>query len=180
MNTGNDVWGEGYRVFLSHESNAKVEAAKFKSDLEFYGITAFLAHEDITPTRLWEEEIMKALATMNAFVPLLTKAFHGSNWTDQEIGYALCREVPIFPVRLGLDPYGFIARLQAITSSWEEAPFEIVKILIDKDPAMIDAYIERVIRCESFNDGNRLGRGAGCHHITHGKTGSKTCGSLQR
>ena len=156
MNTKKDVWGEGYRVFLSHESNAKVKAAKFKSDLEFYGITVFLAHEDITPTRLWEEEIMKALATMNAFVPLLTKAFHGSNWTDQEIGFALCRKVPIIPVRLGFDPYGFIGKVHAITSGWENAPLEIVRILIDKDPAMIEAYIERVIHCESWNDGNRL------------------------
>ena len=158
MNSRNGVWGEGYLVFLSYESHASADAAKLKAGLEFYGITAFLAHEDIDPTKLWEEEINRALETMNAFVPLLTPEFHDSKWADHEIGYAICRGVPIVPVRLGLDPYGFIGRLQAIRSGWDEAPLEIVNILVSKDPAMTEAYIDRVLRCENFNDGNRLAK----------------------
>ena len=158
MNTGRDIWKEGYRVFLSHESNAKVEAPGFKSSLELYGITAFLAHEDISPTRLWEEDIKNALASMNAFVPLLTESFHGSNWTDQEIGYALCRNVPIIPVRLGLDPYGFIGKLQAVALSWDEAPLEVVRVLIADDPRMVDAYVDAVVRCNNFYHGNQLAK----------------------
>ena len=156
MNTKTDVWREGYRVFLSHESRAKAKAAKLKTRLEFYGVTAFLAHKDIHPTRLWEKEIEKALVTMDAFVPLLTEKFHKSDWTDQEIGYALCRDVPIIPVRLGTDPYGFIGRFQAITSGWNKAPLEIVRILVDKDPAMTTSFIRMVENCESYDDGNRL------------------------
>ena len=36
-----------------------------------------------------------------------------SNWTDQEIGFAMGRSLPVFAVRLGQDPYGFIGRFQA-------------------------------------------------------------------
>ena len=156
MNTQADVWREGYRVFLSHESIAKVQAANFKRSLEFYGVTAFLAHEDIHPTRLWEKEIINALETMDAFVPLLTEDFHSSSWTDQGIGYALCRGVPILPVRLGSDPYGFIGRFQAITSGWDKAPLEIIRILVSKDPDIIVSFIDRVKNCESYEDGNQL------------------------
>lgn len=151
-------WEEGYRVFISHESSAKVKAAEFKRQLEAYGISAFLAHEDILPTRLWEEEIKNALSTMHAFVALLTKNFHNSDWTDQEVGHALCRGVPVVPVRLGLDPYGFIGRLQAITVGWEKAPLEVVRILIAADGAMVDSYIEAVVHCRSFDQGNRMAK----------------------
>ena len=149
-------WGQGYRVFISHDSAFKKEVAKLKSDLESYGISAFVAHEDISPTEEWQEVIKKALCTMDAFVALLTEGFHNSEWTDQEVGYALCLDVPIIPVRLGIDPYGFIGKFQGLSSGWEEVPLEIVKLLIRKEPKMVDAYIKAVDQCVSFEQGNDL------------------------
>ena len=149
-------WGTGFRVFLSYNSTCKEEAAKLKGYLEEYGIAAFLAHQDINPTQLWEEEIKKALGEMQAFVPLLTSDFHESKWTDQETGYAVCRGVTTIPLRLDVPPYGFIGRIQALSSGWYEAPLEIVKILLSKEQQVVDGYIRKLWKCRSFNEANRL------------------------
>jgi hypothetical protein len=150
------IWGErGYRVFLSHKSEVKAHTAALKDKLELYGISAFVAHADIEPTEEWQREIENALATMNAFVALMTKNFHDSNWTDQEVGYALSRHVPIIAAKMGLNPYGFIGKFQALPCSWETAPVSIVKLLI-RQPAMLDAYVDAVSRCRGYEHGNYL------------------------
>src|ERR1017187_3416876 len=117
-------------MFLSHKSEVKKETAILKDALRLFGIAAFVAHEDIHPTKEWQDEIENALATMDGFVALITSSFHESDWTDQEVGYALARSVPIIAVRLERDPYGFLAKFQALTANWESAPEGIVKLLI--------------------------------------------------
>jgi len=54
-----------YKLFLSHISSYKKETAELQKSLEYYGISAFVAHEDIAPTKEWQSEIEKALATMD-------------------------------------------------------------------------------------------------------------------
>ena len=150
------IWGEdGYRVFLSHKAEVKKETSELKDKLEIYGISAFVAHADIEPTKEWQQEVENALATMHAFVALMTKDFHDSEWTDQEVGYALARGVPIIAAKMGLDPYGFIGKFQALPCAWDDAPVAIVKLLI-KHPMMLDAYLDAVSRCKSFENGNSL------------------------
>lgn len=152
------IWGSrGYRVFLSHKSEVKKETAQLKEGLDLFGISAFVAHADIKPTRQWQEEIENALASMHAFVVLLTKEFHDSNWTDQEVGYALARGVPMIVVKLGRDPYGFIGKFQALSCSWDQAPTEVAKLLIAQ-PRMLDAYIEAVSKCRNYDHGNALSK----------------------
>jgi len=92
---------------------------------------------------------------MDAFVALLTEGFHESDWTDQEVGYALGRSVPLIAVKLGKDPYGFIGKFQALSCKWAEAPLELAKLLI-KQPRMLDALIDAVPGCGSFDNGNTL------------------------
>jgi hypothetical protein len=62
----------------------------------------------------WQGEIELALRSMHALVALVTPDFRESNWTDQEIGWALGRGLPVIPVRLGADPYGFAGKVQAV------------------------------------------------------------------
>ncbi len=108
-------WERGFfHLFLSHKSEYKVETASLKESLRTYGITAFVAHEDIEPTKEWLHEIEKALNTMDALTALLTERFAESSWTDQEVGFAVGRHIPIIPIRLGKDPYGFMGKIQAI------------------------------------------------------------------
>lgn len=51
---------------------------------------------------------------MDALVAVLMDGFRDSNWCDQEVGFAVGRDVLIIPIRKGLDPYGFIGRYQGI------------------------------------------------------------------
>ena len=150
------VWdADGYRVFLSHKVEVKKEVAELKERLRIFGISGFVAHEDIHPTKEWQDEIENALATMDAFVALMTKDFHDSLWTDQEVGFALGRGVPIIAVKLGRDPYGFLGKFQALAGNWETVAEGVVKLLI-KQPRMLDAYIGAIERCSGFDGGNLL------------------------
>lgn len=110
-------WRKGmFRVFLSHLATHKVAAAKLQEACLEFGMSCFVAHNDIEPTQEWQTQIETALATSDALVALLHPEFHASNWTDQEIGYAMGRGIPAYSVRLGQDPYGFIGRFQAFTA----------------------------------------------------------------
>ncbi|MEK7224855.1 MAG: toll/interleukin-1 receptor domain-containing protein, partial [Bacteroidota bacterium] len=152
----NRIWDKHcFRVFLSHKTEVKSETAALKDRLKIYGISCFVAHEDIYPTKEWQNEIENALHTMDSFVALLTEGFHDSLWTDQEVGFALGRGIPIIPVKLGKDPYGFIGKFQALSCTWETVPIEISKILIKKE-AMLNAYINAVRDCELYDNSNKL------------------------
>jgi hypothetical protein len=154
--TAERIWsGHGYRVFLSHKAEVKKKATELKERLAPFGISSFVAHTDIHPTKEWQGEIENALASMDAFVALLTKRFHESDWTDQEVGYALGRGVPLIAAKLERDPYGFIGRFQALSCTWDDAPLQLVRLLI-KQPRMLDCYISALPNCRSFEEGNAL------------------------
>lgn len=158
----NRIWrNEGYRVFLSHKNEVKKETAKLKEDLKLFGISGFVAHEDIHPTKEWQDEIENALFSMDAFVALMTEGFHDSPWTDQEVGVAFGRGVQIIPVKLGKDPYGFIGKFQALSCSWDTAANKIVRILMKHD-RMLNAYIKAVENCSDYNNGNTLSEILSC------------------
>lgn len=110
------IWGAyPVRIFLSHKSSVKKSTSSLKVALAACGISAFVAHEDIEPTEEWHREIERALFSMDALVALLTEDYHDSNWTDQEVGVAMGRGVPLIAVRLGCDPYGLMGKSQALT-----------------------------------------------------------------
>lgn len=111
---------EGIRLFLSHASSHKIAVAKLKNELIRYGTVPFVAHQDIEPSLEWRNEIELGLQSMHALVALITPDFHSSKWTDQEIGWAFGRGVPVLPVRSGEDPYGFAGKYQAVTGSLEQ------------------------------------------------------------
>ena len=123
------LWGEGgIRVFISHKAEDKLLANDIKKSFRAYHVASFVAHEDIEPMKEWQSEIERALYSMDLLVALLTPAFSESNWTDQEVGVAIGREVPVVPIRLGKDPYGFIGKYQAIQ---ETSASKIVEKIID-------------------------------------------------
>lgn len=108
------IWGEAlFRMFLSHVSAHKKQVAELKWALGQLGVTCFVAHEDIEPSSEWQKEIELGLGSMHAIAALLTSDFHQSNWTDQEVGWAMGRGVPVIPVRLGVNPYGLMGKIQA-------------------------------------------------------------------
>ena len=82
--------------------------------MEDYGITSFVAHEDINPTREWQKEIQRALNSMDCMSAMLYDGFHKSHWCDQEVGIALGRSITVLPLILDYDPYGFLGEYQGI------------------------------------------------------------------
>ncbi len=103
-----------FRLFLCHLSTFKVKTGQLQKILIEYGISSFVAHKDIEPTKEWQDEIEKALFSMDALAAILTPKFDESKWTDQEIGVAVGRDVLIIPIRKGMDPYGFIGKYQGM------------------------------------------------------------------
>lgn len=110
-----EFWTPGhFRLFLSHVSQFKQRTAALRDALAKYHISGFVAHDTVEPGALWQREIEAALRSMDAMAAILTPEFPSSNWTDQEIGWALGAGKYVLPVRRGLDPYGFIAEVQGI------------------------------------------------------------------
>jgi len=125
------LWKPGmFRLFLSHVSKHKVAVSKLKLQLGKYGIASFIAHEDIEPSLEWQNEIELALRSMHVLVALLTPDFHQSKWTDQEVGIALGKGTLVIPVRLGLDPYGFMGKVQGLPGDLD-FPAGIASSLVD-------------------------------------------------
>jgi hypothetical protein len=110
-----------FRLFISHLSAERKFAAQLQEALLPFGISAFVAHEDIEPTLEWQSQIEASLATADSLVALLHPTFHDSKWTDQEVGFAMGRGLAVFAVRFGQDPYGFIGRFQAFKGKAAQA-----------------------------------------------------------
>jgi hypothetical protein len=115
-------WNFGYyNIFISHLTKDKISASNLKAALSDYGISCFVAHEDIEPTKLWATEIENALKTMHCLCAIITPEFSSSKWCDQEVGYALGRNILVIPIRKGCDPYGLLGKIQGVQSNGKSA-----------------------------------------------------------
>jgi nucleoside 2-deoxyribosyltransferase len=124
-------WRKGmFRLFISHLAIHRKWAADLQEALLQYGISGFVAHNDIEPTSEWQNQIEMALSTCDALVALLHNKFHESKWTDQEIGFAMGRAVPVCSVRFDEAPYGFIGRFQAFNGNNNE-PWELAEEIFE-------------------------------------------------
>lgn len=109
------LWGDRkFKLFLSHVSAHRVTVGELSTALSIYGISAFVAHDNIEPSLEWRNEIEIALRSMDALAALVTSEFHASLWTDQEVGWAFGRGVLALPVMLGATPYGFLGKFQGV------------------------------------------------------------------
>jgi hypothetical protein len=103
-----------FRLFLSHLSSFKATTAKLRASLRKFAISGFVAHEDIEPTKEWQDEIEAALFSMDALVALVTPKFVESKWADQEVGIAIGRGCLVIPVMREAVPHGFIGKFQGV------------------------------------------------------------------
>jgi len=107
-------WRPGQiRAFISHLASEKEFAGLVSDELATIGVQGFVAHDTIEPSLEWQAEIERALRTAHIFVGLIHPGFSASYWTQQEVGWAAGRSIPLFMVRLGEDPRGFPAKFQA-------------------------------------------------------------------
>ncbi len=138
------IWSddEPMRAFISHLSKEKLRATRLREALTSYGISAFVAHEDIEPAQEWQVQIERALHNMDVFISIHTNGFSESVWTQQEIGFAVARGVKVIAIRMGEDPKGFISKHQALSRGEkraEEVAAEI-DILLLKDERTRSRY----------------------------------------
>lgn len=144
-----NLWKPNHlRLFLSHSSRRALQVTQIKTELLEFGIDAFVAHEDIEPTTDWLNEIRRSLNTCHALAAILCDDFKTSMYCDQEIGFALQRGILVIPVRVALDPYGFMAPLQGV-AAFKMKPAEIaleIRKLVSNHPTTKDAAVaaERV------------------------------------
>ena len=138
------MWADDLRmrVFVSHLSLEKQKATRLRDTLAPFGMSAFVAHEDIEPTLEWQVQIERALHSMELFVSMHTPGFKDSVWAQQEIGFAIARGVKIIAVRMGEDPKGFISKHQALSrgeKTAEKLASEIA-VLLEKDQRTSSRY----------------------------------------
>lgn len=149
-----------FRLFFSHTHPNKKLAAEIRGDLLDKGVDLFVAHEMIEPTKEWMEEILVALATCDAMVALLTSDFADSAYCDQEVGFALSRDVLIIPIRHGADPHGFISKFQALPGDTSQlashnlarAIFEVLVASPKTAAKLAPAIAQRYSEAHSYDD----------------------------
>lgn len=132
-----------YKLFISHLTQDKDEVSVVAENLNRLGISTFVAHTDISGGKQWVNEIKNALMTMNGLLAYITPNFYDSEWTDQEIGFAMARNVPVFPVKCGADPKGFIGHIQGINCLYNDmsSVYALGQIIADQDKqGILDIY----------------------------------------
>lgn len=152
--------GKTLRIFLSYSTEDKNLAGNIKKNLERYGLEVFLAHEDIEPSSEWQDEIVRNLKSCDIFMPIISKNFRNSDWTDQETGMAFIEGKVIIPLRTELVPYGFIGKYQALKldlESIKDSCQRIIQTISKNDPLkekLTDCIISSFVRSYSFSDAN--------------------------
>jgi hypothetical protein len=164
-----DIWGPlPIRVFLSHKWEDAAWVGSVKDVLAHYGITAFVAHQDIAPSKLWREAIKSGLRSCHVLVAVMHDEFHASQWCDQEVGWALGRGIPVATVRRadverGND--GFLEEVQDITYDPAKSPGSTrvgqaifrAAIRSVKDPELVRrAIAEAFVSTQSYENTRNL------------------------
>lgn len=150
-------WQPGhFRLFISHASEKRESAHRLKDALAPYHIAAFVAHDDIEPTKEWQAEIETALRTMDALTAIISPAFSPSKWCDQEVGIAIGRGRLVIPLRVGADPHGFLGKYQGLQTKGSGATAiarQVFEILMRHDMThsrLLDALVDRMVSSQSW------------------------------
>lgn len=116
------IWEPGaIRLFISHRDIHKKKAFQLAESLMTGGISSFVAHDTIEATKEWRQEIMNGLESMDIMLVFLTNDFVDSPYTNQEVGFALGRGIPIISLKLeNKDPPGFISHVQAEKGHYDD------------------------------------------------------------
>jgi hypothetical protein len=153
------LWLPGHtRVFVSHLAEHQSFAGEVVEDLRRLQIDGFVAHTSIEPDHEWQIEIERALDSCEVFVGLLHPGFSESYWTQQEIGWALGRNVPTFMIALGEVPVGFKAKQQAsrVRNMQPSSAADRIVVSLSKSRQFGEEVTERILaslqNARSFTD----------------------------
>jgi hypothetical protein len=136
------------RVFLSHSALHKQFAGEVAQHLREVGVYGFVAHDTMTISLPWQEQIEEALRTAEALVALIHPEFNNSAWCQQEIGWALGRGIPVFCIRIGHDPQGFPGRTQW-PSAYDQKANDVARTIngwLNAQPSLSDRITGGLIK----------------------------------
>jgi hypothetical protein len=150
-------WAEGQlKLFMSHLAIHQEFVGQVGSALGWEGVSAFVAHTSIEPSREWQAVIEACLRSCDAMVVFLHKGFHESMWCDQEVGFGLARQIPILPIVIDIMPYGFMSKFQ-IMGGKDKTPWLLALEITDwlvGTPSVQTAITEGIVtafeRCPSY------------------------------
>lgn len=147
------------RLFISHRDTHKSQANELARVLEPYGISSFVAHDTIEPMTEWQAEIRKGLDTMEIMLAFVTNDFHESVWTNQEIGFALVRNIPIISLKLQQsDPKGFIRDQQALKGRLDDpatsvqAIYDLLAERLGNRERLQSGFISAFVEARSYSE----------------------------
>jgi hypothetical protein len=150
--------GEGFRLFVSHIHDYAEHVGALRMELAKRSVDAFVAHDSIKPTEEWQNVILSALRSCDACLAFLTPKFRESEWTDQEVGFCIARDVLVIPVDYGVTPYGFLGKYQAhsVKKDHDEADIALAvfELLVRKPQSrdrMARALVDRWSNTRSYN-----------------------------
>lgn len=152
-------WKPGQvRLFISHRDEHKVGANELAAALSAYGISSFVTHDTIKPLKEWRHEILRGLETMEMMLIYLTDDFEESYWTQQEVGYALGKSIPIISLKLQRkDPPGFIGNVQAQRGQFDDpassapAIYRLISEELGAKERLHDGLIAAFVASEDYN-----------------------------
>jgi len=106
-------------AFLSYATVDKAKAGKVKQILEVNNVTTFLFHDDLEVSVDWRQQILAHLDTSSALIAIVTESFANSIWSNQEVGIAIGKRLPVIPLMFGgsSELKGFVEMYQGIPVS---------------------------------------------------------------
>lgn len=158
-------WTPGYlKLFMSHIAIHQTFVGQIGAHLSGDGISAFVAHTSIDPSKEWMDVIETALRTADAMVVFLHPGFHESNWCDQEVGFALAKRLPVFIVAIdNMLPYGFMGKFQALKLSGSTVPPVLASQIRDwlgktstAQEALVEGLVTAFEHSHSYDQTRRL------------------------
>jgi hypothetical protein len=141
-----------YSIFLSHAMTDAELVKSIARALPAEGLRGFAATYHLPATREWLPELEAELHGCDALAAILTPAFRSSEWTDQEVGFALAsgrRIVPLLASGVSL-PHGFLQRFQGLPIGGR-TPRGIARLIFDtlfaqpdEQPRLLDTVLTKL------------------------------------
>lgn len=106
---GHQQWRTGFlRLVVAHSTSQQSLVNELRIELAELGVNHYPLNESTHRSLARATESAAALRTTHAFVALIDPDFNTSHDVQQSVGWALGRGVPIFAIRMGAEPHGFL------------------------------------------------------------------------
>ena len=145
------------KIFLSYSYKDKKEAGKIQKKLRGFDMDVFVSHEDILTGKDWTKDIIENIEGCECFVPLISRNYHGANYTEQEFGMVMAMDKNVFPITFDrTDPIGFGARYQCQRLEPETSLLKLIESIMNEPPGheYKDWIIDRLSGSKSYAETN--------------------------